>query len=427
MFKNLKIILKRIITLRNEIIFYAIFILFTLYGIFDITTSRQTYHLSSNRLPSQIMLILLNVCAFVGIVIFVSSFILRKKNIFKLFHFEHYFLYFSILGLIVCAFLSLLVNKTSLKNFSIEVIYFVSFFLLTLYFFIASSEVKLKRRNVMAILLFLFFMYYFFLLFYYFYLQGRPTSSGSLRVPVLSHVFFPMSLIPSIRHYLKNKVFYIYIVSLPLVIIADKASVFLVFFAYFVGDFIHSSFYKKNKVIFRVFLIFCAFGFAGLLVVANTLPGSFLYSKLSFYAVIYQSGRIQNWTNIGSDFKNFSLLQFFIGKGTSSTLLVNYGTAAHNDFLEYFYDYGILGLLSIVVFWLYFLIRCAKEYKNREIDWFLLFLYVSLFMCISAIFSNANLLLTFSVSGFAFGGCTAVKTENYSKVLIRQDYTEIIV
>lgn len=380
--------------------FFFLTTLIVLYGFFDITTSRQTYHIDYDRTASKILLLSIIIFS----LFYCAGCLVTKKYRTK--NFLDYFLsdYFgvfiiSIACLIISDLISFFVNKVAFSVFSTTAIYYVLFISLSVFMRFWSFGNIQRQKTFLYSSLIIFFFYYFFILFYFFYIQGRPMSSGGLRIPVLSHAFFPLSLIPSLRLLLKRKIVYIYLLFFPLVIIADKASVFIVFVVYVASDLFHSTLFDRYRKQIETTLWCTAIAAILLLVFANFAPQqSHLYKKLSFNSVILSSGRLQNWANIIKDLKCFSLKNFIFGKGASATTLVNYGIAAHNDFLESFYDYGLLGLASMISFASYFLINAIKV-KNDSRHSLLLAFYVLFFMMISAIFSNANLLLCFSFPG----------------------------
>lgn len=380
--------------------FFVLTTLIVLYGFFDITTSRQTYHIDYDRTTSKILLLSIIVFSLLYCIVCLVTQKYRTKGFFDYF-FSDYFAVciVSIACLIISDSISFFINKVSFSVFSSTAIYYVLFISLSVFMKFWSFDNPQRQKTFLYSSLIIFFFYYFFILFYYFYIQGRPMSSGGLRIPVLSHVFFPLSLIPSLRILLKQKIAYIYLLFFPLVLIADKTSVFVVFVVYVASDLLHSTLFGSYKKQIKTTLWCFAIIVILLLLVANFAPQqSFLYKKLSFNSIILNSGRLQNWTNIIKEFKNFSLKNFIFGKGTSATTLVNYGTAAHNDFLESFYDFGLLGFASMISFASYFLINAIKA-KNDSRHSLLLAFYVLFFMMISAIFSNANLLLCFSFPG----------------------------
>lgn len=373
--------------------------LIILYGFFDITTSQQTYHVNYDRTASKIFLLLIIAFSLFYCLMCLISQKYRSKDFFNYFFSDNFAIFIiSIVCLAVSELISYFINKFAFSALVTTVIPYVVFVSLSTFMKFWSFENSPRQKTMLCSTLTIFFFYYFFILFYFFYIQGRPTSSGGLRVPVLSHIFFPLSLIPSLRILLKQKIAYIYLLFFPLVIIADKTSVLIVFAIYVASDLFNSTLFAAYQKHIKIIAWCFAAAVAFILIFANFTPQqSFLYRKLSFNAIILSSGRIQNWTNIIKDIKNFSVKNVLFGKGASATTFVNFGTAAHNDFLESFYDFGLLGLASMISFASYFLVNAIKIQNDSRHN-LLLACYVCFFMLISAIFSNGNILLCFSFS-----------------------------
>lgn len=371
---------------------------FILYGFFDITTSKQTYHIGYDRTASKVFLVALVVICFVCIALCFIDKKYRCKKFLKYLFKDYSFIYYaSIFGILLCAFISIFVNKTSIELFFTQGIYYISFIIITLFFKFLLFGDDISQSVFNRAILLLFFFYYFILLFYFFYLLGKPMSSGNFRIPVLSHIFFPMSLIPSLKILLGKRVFIIYLILFPLLFLSDKTSVFIIFIVYVLSDFFNSNIYHKNKKLCNILMLILTIIILVFIVVSNIWVDSFLFKKFSFQTIIVNSGRLQNWTAVFDGMKSFSFIDYIFGKGTSATTLVNNGTAAHNDFIEFLYDYGVIGLIFALSFAYYFIYSSIKHAQNR--NRILIAFYVLLFMLISAIFSNANMLLCI---GFAF-------------------------
>ena len=196
--------------------FFFLTTLIVLYGFFDITTSRQTYHIDYDRTASKILLLSIIIFS----LFYCAGCLVTKKYRTK--NFLDYFLsdYFgvfiiSIACLIISDLISFFVNKVAFSVFSTTAIYYVLFISLSVFMRFWSFGNIQRQKTFLYSSLIIFFFYYFFILFYFFYIQGRPMSSGGLRIPVLSHAFFPPSLIPSLRLLLKRKIVYIYLLFFP--------------------------------------------------------------------------------------------------------------------------------------------------------------------------------------------------------------------
>lgn len=358
----------------------------------DIFTSRQTYfYEGENRNLSKISLIFL---ILFSVLIIVISFCLNKKETIEYFKRYHY-LSFAFFSLIAAVAISSLINKNSFSSLLTYIVYIIALYFFVTSFSLISSCGFFKKEEILYFFVVIFYLYLCLCLFFYFYTIGKPMSSGNLRKPIISHIFFPCSLIPFFHRQLPfKKMLLIYLSFLPVLILANKMSVMLIFLAYVFFDIYESAFFQERKKVRNVVLVAFLLILFFIIIVSNVTKNNFLANTFSFDAFFLESGRLQNWITILSDLKNFSFINYLFGKGVGATLVVNYGTAAHNDFIEFLYDFGILGLATLVSLCISLVLFIKKNNVIREdIDKNLLFFYLFLFMLISTIFSNAMFLL----------------------------------
>lgn len=384
--------------IKKGIVFvsFLIFVFILVYAVSDMLTSRQTYHLDEpNRILCKVSLIAINFSAFASILL---MFFYKKQSFIELIK-KNILFVLSLVGICFCIFISFLIHKQSVSLFFTALIYPVSILVISIWFASLIKFDLLPKIILKFCLLILFYLYLFFCLFFYFYVLGKPMSSGGLRIPVISHVFFCCSLLPILRIFLnKKEMLIVYISFFPIMFLSDKSSVLIIFLIYVISDLYQTYIKNFREKLFIVLISLFFIGLVGLLILSNVWKDSFLYNHLSFYSVVIKSGRLQNWSAILGDLKNFTALDYLFGKGIGATLLCNNGTAAHNDYIEFFYDYGIIGLLLLLffVFSLIFKIKTSKN-DNEKQSSLLLFIYVFIITMISSLFSNNNLLLSFSL------------------------------
>lgn len=389
------IINKKIANLISISLFIALALFVLLYAVADITTSVQTYHLDNpNRVLCKIALVSINVISVIGCIFY----FLKIRGSFKEYIKTNCFFIISIIGFCFCCILSLLINERDVSAFFTTVIYFVTFLTLSSYFSFAIKDNFLDIKLFKVFGLVVFYLYVFLCVFYFFYVLGKPMSSGGLRIPVISHVFFCCSLLPFLRQLCTSKeMAVIYLSFIPIMFLANKSSVLIITLMYVIYDFFHSDFVTSRKWLHKCFVPIIIAGLILLIVISNIWKGSFFYDHFSFESMILESGRLQNWSVILESMKTFEFKNYLFGRGIGATLKINDGVAAHNDFIEYLYDFGITGILCLLCFLIHLILKTFK-YKDivKKHNSILVLSYVLIIMSISSLFSNNNLLLSLS-------------------------------
>jgi hypothetical protein len=97
------------------------------------------------------------------------------------------------------------------------------------------------------------------------------------------------------------------------------------------------------------------------------------------------SGRLKIWKYVGDIISQMSIITFLFGSGYNALIEVfNKGISAHNDFIEIFLDYGLIGLIFYVNFiWyiiksIWFSFKINSKYKVQFLISFVLFFIMSL-------------------------------------------------
>ena len=110
-----------------------------------------------------------------------------------------------------------------------------------------------------------------------------------------------------------------------------------------IRSFIVSSFSIKGlfAILVVLVLIFCGSG-------SDLLD--ILTSRFETKSLADGSGRSTNYLFLINSLKFFGVKDWIFGKGIGSTVLL-LGTGAHNEFLEFLYSYGLLGLGWLLIFY----------------------------------------------------------------------------
>lgn len=129
---------------------------------------------------------------------------------------------------------------------------------------------------------------------------------------------------------------------------------------------LRSVFSKKKKSIGSTFVIIALVaGITFLLFyISQTILNGVLVNR--FTEDETGSGRTIIWLNVLQAFTDSSFFEQLFGHGFYTVNSLGYATAAHNDFLEVLYDYGLLGLLFYTLIHLYLIIKMLRLRKERN-------------------------------------------------------------
>lgn len=369
-------------------IFFVFSFLFYAFG--DLVTSGQTYHYQADRKLSYVSLGFLVASLVIGIIFLIIKSI-KNNSLSKLLKNINPLLFLSIIVIILLEILSGFINKVSFSTIFLVVLYPIIFLMIYI-FFIGINFHGLDKKLLFSSFLLFFIFYSLFFIFYFFYIQGKPTSGGGLRIPTLAHVFFLLSIFCYLRRFLTERTkIILYCFTIPIVLLSGKMSVTIILLVYLFSDLINSTFFERNKKIMRIVLISIFAIGALIILVSNITKNNFLADNFSFESLLY-SGRIENWSNILPNMKNFTAIEWLFGKGPSATLQYNKGTAAHNDFIEFIFDYGVLGLMGFLCLILSFFIQFLKQKAPYKRELGLSIVYLLILDFISAFFINMNML-----------------------------------
>lgn len=353
--------------------------LITIYFISDILTSPQTYNNSVRTFP-KILLVLLLIDSFVFSLVFFFS---GKKSR----PLQKSFILMLSFG-IVLSLLPLLndfFRSTITSNSFTLAIYPLTFICLFSFWYLAPYEL-FSKKVIYFWLLFFSYVVCFFLIFFFFKVRGTPQASLNYRTPILSHVYLLIGLLPLSYSLFRIKGFvYFLFLCILFCLISDKGTpqislgiILFVLVCFFL--------FAKNKK-FLYFFTFLMIGlFLSVLLADILIFNKNLISKFFDESIMI---RLNGYKTIIDSFFSFSYFEFFFGKGSAAVIALRGGLAAHNDLLEYLYDFGLVGVISFVGF-----ILALFKILFSKSNWFFLVIVLSIILPItffSAIFTNTNL------------------------------------
>lgn len=204
-----------------------------------------------------------------------------------------------------------------------------------------NADKKCKNRivlmqGIMTGILFLMFVY-------------ATFSLGKTNGLYLNSCYYLVFSLPFILMQKKKIVVYggILICLFPAVITSKRGAFLAIIIAtafYMLGEMKRESMTRQKMG--RIFIIGVAIAF-GLYYLMNNY-GTGILNRISSIGDDGGSGRLEIYAYMYSSIKQNSILQHIIGHGayTSTTIL---GNAAHNDFLEVYWSYGIVGFISYLL------------------------------------------------------------------------------
>ena len=103
----------------------------------------------------------------------------------------------------------------------------------------------------------------------------------------------------------------------------------------------------------------------GVLLFVNHITNGFLLDRFSSQELSSASGRDQMWTNTLEHIRNrdINVLLIGTGSGTSIQLL---GTGVHNEWLEFLYTFGIIGVFLYFIFFISLIRRYSQLLRLRS-------------------------------------------------------------
>ncbi len=99
---------------------------------------------------------------------------------------------------------------------------------------------------------------------------------------------------------------------------------------------------RMGRAAFKVVIMVAVF--YGGLVLVDQWTGGFLSERFSAESISTGSGRVQNYTTVLSNIEDRSPQDLLIGLGSGSSVQL-LGTGVHNEWLEFLYSFGVVGVM----------------------------------------------------------------------------------
>ena len=201
----------------------------------------------------------------------------------------------------------------------------------------------------------------------------------------LADVYYVVTLLPLILLYTPQRLKIIpFVLAFVVVAMTGKRGAFIamgvIMVIYFLVPFTESR-KKKTTSNLIVRLIIFAVVFGLIWFVINRVVGLFdlnIFDRLDKMEEDGGSGRMNRWTRILNLIGNkSSVIELLFGHGGGS-VMQTVGGHAHNDFVEFFYDYGVFAVLLYVLFFVAIVREGIRMYKRK-------YPYAREFMCSVAV------------------------------------------
>lgn len=149
--------------------------------------------------------------------------------------------------------------------------------------------------------------------------------------------------------------------------------------------------------------------------IVNYLSGNVIISRFSSSFSSKGNGRFSIWLNALKVFNNSSILEKFLGHGFDSVINIKIsgsygGHAAHNDFIEVLFDYGIIGLLGYL-FIVFYIIYNTIKLRNLNFKYFPVMAYILPIWFFMSFFSDLILWPMHTLTFMFFAGFMIAKID----------------
>lgn len=188
----------------------------------------------------------------------------------------------------------------------------------------------------------------------------------------LADVYYVVTLLPMVLLYTPKKLKLIpFVVAFIVVAMTGKRGAFiamgLIMVIYFLFPYAENRNNKKtSNIILRLFVF--AVVFVVMWLVINKTVGRYdlnIFDRLDKMEEDGGSGRMSRWTWILNLINNkASVWELLFGHGSGS-VVKTVGGHAHNDMLEFYYDYGVFAFLLYVLFFVSIICEGIRMYKKK--------------------------------------------------------------
>lgn len=272
--------------------------------------------------------------------------------------------------------------------------------LLVLYF-IVGSKIEISNRNIIL-------PTFYILAAIIIFTMVRYVTSGSLRYTEtvdVADVYYLLGLLPLAFIYTdkKRQAIPIIVTAIALVLSGKRTGILAIIGMSIVLFTLRSEEKKNIKNNIKKIIIILALGIAlyYLALYLDNLLGLRLFIRLGRIGEDGGSGRVDRWLLVLDEQKRASALQILLGHGWNSSYIFLRGHV-HNDFLELFYDFGIIAVIMYILFYiaLFSKLRLMLHYKYQYSSVLAASIICSLFLSFFSFYSIAPTYITCGVLSY---------------------------
>lgn len=233
----------------------------------------------------------------------------------------------------------------------------------------------------------------------------------------LADVYYVVTLLPLVLLYTPKKLKLIpFVLAFIVVAMTGKRGAFiamgLIMIVYFLFPFSEDGRNQKGSSNIVIRLVVFAVALTLIWFVINSIVGRFdlnIFERLDNMEEDGGSGRMSRWTIIINMMNNeSSVLGLLFGHGSGAVVRL-IGGHAHNDFLEFFYNYGLFAVLLYVAFFVSIVFEGVRMYREK-------YPYAREFMC------SVSVALCMSMFSFYAIDCTHITASSICFGLILADW-----
>lgn len=230
----------------------------------------------------------------------------------------------------------------------------------------------------------------------------------------IADVYYLVGLLPIALLYTPQKLKIVpFLLAFIVVVMSSKRGalvamvLMLIVYFFFTGS---KSNGKRSNIVIRVIV----FSFAMVLVyyVVMRMVGQYdlnIFERMEKLEDDGGSGRAERWSAILNAFSvDSSMIQMLFGHGDGAVIKI-VGGHAHNDFLEFLYDYGLFAFFLYVAFYVFLIIEVLRMYKRK-------YVYAREFAC------SVIVALCMSMFSFYAVDCTHITSSSICQGLILADW-----
>ncbi|MBQ2208865.1 MAG: O-antigen ligase family protein [Prevotella sp.] len=260
------------------------------------------------------------------------------------------------------------------------------------------------------------------------YIQGKvyQTHNAAMGIETSSNgIYCLLTVIPWLM-FLHNKKLVLLLLSVAFIttVFSNKRAAMLMVLFIMLPSFQHVLNEVESKWVSRTIAFLFALGFVFVAyLVGEEFVGGRLIERFNTIESTGGSGRLEIWTRVWKAFGSLHWSEQLMGHGHYTVRSLGVASAAHNDFLDVLYDYGILGLILYVILHIYFLYRMCKLYTKKS-DYFIPYTCMWMIFFVMSMVSILMVQQRYLIYMAVFWG--AIEGDIYSRELYKEVRKQIV-